>query len=122
MTMFSVIGLRDSGSGELHIAGVVVGGRGCVDDDQNGAARFERWCAVVEADSWQEAERLAVINDGADWVSADQLESGDTIRYDDGAEAEIDDVRRDEDGDVIVCFPDGDKAVFDESAQVRVVV
>ena len=122
MTMFTVIGLRDSGSGELLIAGVVEGDRPTVDDDQNGTAGFERWCAVVEADNWRDAEHAAVVEDGAEWVCADELEDGDVLRYEDGAEAEIERVERDEeDGDVIVRFPNGDEAVFDESAQVRVV-
>jgi hypothetical protein len=118
MATYTVVGLIDRDTGEFLTAGVFAGRLANVDDDTVG---FERCTFVVEASSWKAALKRALAEAGTDELFVDQLEAGHVLRYDDGATAEVDRVESDGD-DVIVRFPDGDEAVFDASALVRVIV
>jgi hypothetical protein len=117
---YTVVGLIDRDTGEFLTAGVFAGRLANVDND-NDTVGFERCTFVVEANSWKAARKRALAEAGTDELFVDQLEAGHVLRYDDGATAEVDRVKSDGD-DVIVRFPDGDEAVFDASALVRVIV
>jgi hypothetical protein len=57
MATFTVIGLRDE-DGDLTVAGVIRGEHNCV-DTRWGAAGASRWASSFEAESAEDAERLA---------------------------------------------------------------
>jgi hypothetical protein len=129
MTTFTVVGLIDSDSGVFLPAGVFAGHLASAGNDTD-TAGYRRCVFTVEATNWRAAERRALAEAGTKEVFADNLEPGHVLRYDDGTTAEIDEVNPDVDDEdelpdedeVVLRFPDDDRAVKEGSALVRVVV